>query len=387
MFTEKHILGNPYDNHQLSRTVTGYEVTTVDCSADKSSGWNGATVNLEPTPAWNQKFSGWGITGGTLTGSAFKLVDDTTAQAKFETAKNVTLQTDGNGTINSTKRSGFINDTATLSNVPAAGYSFSGYTITGSILTGSNFKFTGSNITAKAWFNDPYNPLNLPANTIRLKTTTAFSANTSYFTSAYVSGDTTSKVYDLTRTNNNWDNPSTNPLQTFNHYAVYEVMGGNTKNVTSMSGLFINCSNMLKATVFNTTNVTSTESMFLGCNKLSSVGFYDTSNVKYTTQMFGNCSKLSSVPLYDLHNVIETYAMFQSCTGLQSIPLFRTDSLKRCQYWFYDCKYVTGGISALYNQMTAQTTPPTTYTQCFKNAGVSSTHGAAELALVPAAWK
>lgn len=153
MFTEKHILGNPYNNHQLSRTVTGYEVTTVDCSADKSSGWNGSTVNLEPLPAWNQKFSGWGITGGTLTGSAFKLVDDTTAQAKFETAKNVTLQTDGNGTINSTKRSGFINDTATLSNVPAAGYSFSGYTITGSILTGSAFKFTGSNVTAKAWFS------------------------------------------------------------------------------------------------------------------------------------------------------------------------------------------------------------------------------------------
>ena len=82
MFTEKHILGNPYNNHKLSRTVTGYEVSAVDCNVNKTSGYSGTTVNLTPTTA--SKFSGWAITGAELTGSAFKFNNgDVTAQGYY----------------------------------------------------------------------------------------------------------------------------------------------------------------------------------------------------------------------------------------------------------------------------------------------------------------
>lgn len=132
---------------------TAKNVTTINCDSTKNSGFIGDTATLSNSPAWNEKFSSYSITGSTLTGSNFSFTgSDITAQANFETAKNVTLQTDGHGSIASTKMSGFIGDTATLSNTPAANYTFDNYTITGATLTGSNFKFTGSNITAKANF-------------------------------------------------------------------------------------------------------------------------------------------------------------------------------------------------------------------------------------------
>lgn len=154
MFTEKHILVNPYNNHQLSRTVTGYEVTTVDCSADKSSGWNGTTVNLTPNIApEHQHFDSWGVTGATIVNSSFNFNNsDVTAQAlyAYDTPFNVTLQTDGHGNITANKTTGYAGDVITLSNTASAGYEFSSYTVTGAIINGNNLTFAAQNCTAKA---------------------------------------------------------------------------------------------------------------------------------------------------------------------------------------------------------------------------------------------
>jgi uncharacterized protein (TIGR02145 family) len=66
----------------------------------------------------------------------------------------VTTATDGNGTITASPMSGVSGTNVTLSNTPNSGYTFSSYDITGAALTGSNFKFTGSDVTVKAWFRD-----------------------------------------------------------------------------------------------------------------------------------------------------------------------------------------------------------------------------------------
>lgn len=153
MKKEKHYVNKTYGGHKLSRYVDIYEVSTDRCHSVPESGYKGTEATLVDDPAWNEKFSSYSITGATLTGNNFVINNDVTAQAIYETAKNVTLQTDGHGTIASTKNSGFINDTATLSNTASSGYGFSGYSITGATLTGNNFKFTGSDITAKAWFS------------------------------------------------------------------------------------------------------------------------------------------------------------------------------------------------------------------------------------------
>lgn len=155
MFTEKHILTNPYNHHKLSRTLTGFDVTTVECNADKSSGWNGTTVNLTPNAvADTQKFSGWSSTGANITNSSFNFAgSDVTAKANFETAKDITLQTDGHGKISANKSYGFVGDIITLSNTASANYEFTGYSITGATLTGSQFTIGTGNVTAKAGYN------------------------------------------------------------------------------------------------------------------------------------------------------------------------------------------------------------------------------------------
>ena len=154
MYKEKHILNKTYGSHTLARYLDVYELSTIDCSANKTTGYKGDTITITGTPEWNQKTSSYSVTGATLTGNQFNFTgSDVTAQANYETAKNLTLQTDGHGSIAANRVSGFIGDSVTLSNTAFDGYEFSAYTLTGANLTGNTFNFTGSDVTAKAWFN------------------------------------------------------------------------------------------------------------------------------------------------------------------------------------------------------------------------------------------
>ena len=153
MYKEKHILNKTYGSHKLARYLDVYELSTIDCSANKTTGYKGDTITITGTPEWNQKTSSYSVTGATLTGNQFDFTgSDVTAQANYETAKNLTLQTDGHGSIAANRMSGFIGDSVTLSNTPNAGFIFNNYDITGATLTGSNFNFVGNDVTAKANF-------------------------------------------------------------------------------------------------------------------------------------------------------------------------------------------------------------------------------------------
>jgi len=153
MRTEKHIIKNRYSTHGIHRNIPVYEINTLHCSASPMEGYKGTEVTLIDDAAWNEKFSAWALTGATATGNNIVLNNDVTAQGLYETAKNLTLQTDGHGQIAANKMSGFIGDQVTLSNSnPELYYAFSGYTITGANLTGDKFNFIGSDVTAKAWY-------------------------------------------------------------------------------------------------------------------------------------------------------------------------------------------------------------------------------------------
>lgn len=153
MKKEKHLCNKTYGGHQLARYIDVYEVSANGCHSVPESGYKGTEATLVDDPAWNEKFSSYSITGATLSGNNFILNNDVTAQANYETAKNVTLQTDGHGSIAANKNSGFIGDQVTLSNTPNANYNFAYYSITGATLTGNKFNFVGNNVTAKANFS------------------------------------------------------------------------------------------------------------------------------------------------------------------------------------------------------------------------------------------
>lgn len=166
MIEETHSLKCQYKGVQPYIKVTAYELSSVDCSSDKSSGYYGetATLTANAAPA-GYNFSGWNITGSNMTGNSFRFQGDVTAKANYSAIQyNVTLQNDGHGTIAASKTTGNIGDTVTLSNTPNSHYGFSGYSITGSTLTGNAFKIGTSNVTAKAWFSA------VPANTLTLQT-------------------------------------------------------------------------------------------------------------------------------------------------------------------------------------------------------------------------
>lgn len=280
------------------------------------------------------------------------------------------------------------------------------YKHNGSIITDISGKWLTSGGTPV----DPYNPLNLPPNTVRVRTSDgnvpkkyegAYGAR--YDSATLVPG--TSDVYDVFKSGTDF----TRLL--YRSENVIEVLGANTSGVTSMGTMFCECSSLQSVPLFNTTNVTATAWMFDGCRSLSTVPLFDTSNVTNMAGMFRNCTSLSTVPLFDTFKVTITASMFEGCTLLQSVPLYDTSSVtdigfmfSGCtsltniplfdtsnvgymSYMFMDCTSVQSGALALYQQASTQANPPSRHDSTFYNCGSNTVTGAAELSQIPSDWK
>lgn len=224
------------------------------------------------------------------------------------------------------------------------------------VYLGSNKIFAGSSPGPGP---DPYNPLGLPANTVRVRTnngkTPVKGSKATYETATLVTG--TSDVYDVYKSGTSFDHflyQSTN---------IVEVLGANTTGITDMNY------------------------MFYGCNRLTTVPLFDTSSVTIMEYMFYSCGRLTAVPLFNTSSVTTMRYTFNGCASLTSVPLLNTSSVTNMSYSFRDCPMVESGALALYQQASTQTNPPTSYTRCFRDCGSSTTTGAAELAQIPSGWK
>lgn len=182
---------------------------------------------------------------------------------------------------------------------------------------------------------DPLNPLGLPPNTVRVRTSDGNvpykPSSATYETATLVSG--TSDVYDVYKSGTNFT------------YLLY-----GARNVVEILGA-------------NTTNIVSMQSMFYNSGSLTSVTLFDTSNVTSMYGMFYNCTSLTSIPLYDTSKVTDTRDMFRNCTNVQS------------------------GALALYNQASTQANPPSNHSGTFYKCGLNTDTGAAELEQIPSSWK
>ena len=206
---------------------------------------------------------------------------------------------------------------------------------------------------------DPYNPLGLPANTVRVRTSDGNAPRkgsyTSYETATLVQG--TSDIYD-----------------------VY-------KSGTNFSGLFNETTNIVEVLGANTTGITIMGGMFYGCTSLTSVPLIDTSSVTNMSGMFYGCSSLTTVALFNTSSVTSMAYMFYVCSSLTSIPLFDTSNVTDMQYMFYNCRNVETGALALYQQASTQFRPPSSHNYTFTNCGSYTQTGQAELAQIPSDWK
>ena len=253
---------------------------------------------------------------------------------------------------------------------------------------------------------DPYNPLGLPPNTVRVRTKDGEPPTgryASYETATLVEG--TTDVYDVYKSGNSFN-------ELFEGISnVIEVLGANTTDIVSMDGMFYYCESLTSVPLFDTSNVTNMNSMFQGCKSLTTVPLFDTSSVTNMGYMFSQCTSLTNVPLFDTTNVTymshmfdgchyltdvalfdtskvtEMGGMFSGCSSLTTIPLFNTSKVTHMQYTFSGCTHVQSGALALYQQASTQTNPPTYHIYTFYNCGSYTETGSAELAQIPSDWK
>ena len=86
------------------------------------------------------------------------------------------------------------------------------------------------------------------------------------------------------------------------------------EGITTLTGTFDNCINLVEAPTIDTTNITSMSDMFCDCHSLTTVPVYNTSQVIYMLTMFENCPNLSNESLNNILLMCANSAVTQNKT-------------------------------------------------------------------------
>jgi len=227
------------------------------------------------------------------------------------------------------------------------------YTLNGKVLkNAANDKW----LTKKA--GDPYNPLGLPAYTIRIqvKPGTQLVQATRKGTITAVSGET--DVYDVCTAGlsnpGDWSNllfggedydADWNPVPVDSN--VIAILGANSTGVTNMSYMCNYCISLKDVALFDTSSVTNASNMF-------NMAFSE--NVPFT-------NVLSHIPDFNFTALTNASNLFRYCTKVES------------------------GALALYTRLNNLGAQITNHSRTFMNCGSDTVTGAAELAQIPSSWK
>ena len=131
--------------------------------------------------------------------------------------------------------------------------------------------------------------------------------------------------------------------------AKLDVTHFNTAKVTTMNSMFTRCSNLaeLDLTHFNTANVTNMYEMFNGCSNLVKLDVTHFNTAKVTTMlgMFNACSNLTELDVthFNTAKVTIMNGMFSGCSNLTELDLthFNTENVTNMWNMFFDCKSLT----------------------------------------------
>lgn len=189
---------------------------------------------------------------------------------------------------------------------------------------------------------DYLNPYDLPDRTIRFKSSKALSVSdfnyTEYFDNMTLV-DSVQHIYDI--------------------------------QITSWLELFV------PGHIFNYTN-----------SWLVSVVGANASSVGNMSRMFQSCTSLQEVALFDTSSLKRMNQMFEDCNSLIRIPQFNVSKVEEATLAFKNCKNVDTGILSMYNALsTNELIGEYSHEEVFKNCGINTTTGAAELAQIPSDWK
>ena len=105
-----------------------------------------------------------------------------------------------------------------------------------------------------------------------------------------------------------------------------------TSKVTSMNGMFRNCTSLTKLDLsnFDTSNVADMNRMFDRCSSVTTLDLsgFDTSNVKSMSDIFIRCYSLKEINLssFNTSNVTDMTEMFYNCGSLKELNLSNFDT-------------------------------------------------------------
>ena len=137
-------------------------------------------------------------------------------------------------------------------------------------------------------------------------------------------------IADTTSVSNHRDNPD------FKYCPLFD-----TSNVTSMAGVFTNCSSLTSIPLLDTSNANNMSNLFNGCSSLTTIPLLDTSKVASMISMFHSCSSLTSIPLLNTSKVTNMNSMFYNCTSLNFISAIDTSNVKNMINMFFNCRSLT----------------------------------------------
>lgn len=181
----------------------------------------------------------------------------------------------------------------------------------------------------------------------------------------------------------------TDMCEMFDHCSLFEVLPWlDTSSVTTMEGMMAG-TQIESFPAIDTHNVTNMWDMFRSCVHLRDVPTLDTSNVTTMRTMFYDCAEITEVSFTDTSKVTDMKGIFWDCLKLKRVPYMDVSSLEDISLAFdYDYR-IEGGAYDLYNRakdvIPAENT--SAYVQAFRDCGAWTTTGAAELAMIPDAWK
>lgn len=109
-----------------------------------------------------------------------------------------------------------------------------------------------------------------------------------------------------------------------------------TENVTNMSGMFYECSELTNidavVSYLNTAIVTNMDEMFYGCASLTSLDLngFITTRLENMSRMFKNCYSLESINLssFNTARVTNMQELFYGCSGLTTLDLSNFNTAK-----------------------------------------------------------
>ena len=116
---------------------------------------------------------------------------------------------------------------------------------------------------------------------------------------------------------------------------------GDTANVTDMSYMFNNCTNLTSIPALDASKATNMSYMFMSCTNLTSIPMLDTSRANDMNHMFYGCTNLTTIPELDTSSVTNMNAMFYNCGNLTTIPALDASSVTSMDNIFYNCSKLT----------------------------------------------